>query len=155
MSKLKRSIEQVEFDIILPIWDNYLWPRRKSPIKPMSSMTYDGGYDMSIYEKYSPSFFAVYENNTIIGVNSCHRTQSAQSRSRGIWVDPKYRNQGVAGLLFDAVDDIARKENCTEIWSLPRKSALSAYERYGYVRTSDFISEGVEFGPNCYVCKLL
>jgi GNAT superfamily N-acetyltransferase len=155
MLKPKRSIEQVDFEVILPIWNNYLWPERKSEIKPMSCMTYDGGYDISIYEMYSPSFFAVYENGVIIGVNSCHRTQLTQARSRGIWVNPEYRNQGVAGLLFNMVDQVSKKEKCTEIWSLPRKSALPAYEKYGYVKTSDFITEGVEFGPNCYVCKSL
>lgn len=121
----------------------------------MSSMTYDRGHDKLIFEKYSPSFFAVYHDDAIVGVNSCHRTQSGQARSRGIWVNPEYRNQGIAGLLFGVVDEQAKKENCTEIWSLPRKSALSVYERYGYIKTSDFISEGLEFGPNCYVRKLL
>ena len=47
------------------------------------------------------------------------------------------------------------EEQCTHIWSLPRKSALSVYEKYGFIKTSDFFDERVEFGPNCYVKKEL
>ena len=41
----------VDFKTILPIWNDKLWPQRKSSINPMSSMTYDRKYDNEIYEK--------------------------------------------------------------------------------------------------------
>ena len=144
----------VEFEDILPIWQNKLWPNRKSPIKPMSSMQYQGGFDMSVYDNYEPTFFAVYNVvNEIIGVNSGHRTTEDLYRSRGIWVDPRYRKLGVSGVLFCELHGQAMQEGCTAIWSIPRKDALPAYEKYGFKQTSDFFDEGMEFGPNCYVYK--
>jgi len=151
-SKIKYKTSLIEFEDIKDIWTNKLWPNRESEIKSMSSMTYKGGYDMEIYKKYLPTFFAVYNNNgKIIGVNSGHRTTDELYRSRGIWVDPAYRNQGVAGILFCETFGQAMKEQCKSVWSVPRKDALSAYKKVGFEQTSDFFNEGMEFGPNCYV----
>ena len=146
----------VDFETVLPIWKEKLWPNRTSPIKPMSSMKYLGGYDMSIYEKYQPTFFVVYNVvGEIVGVNSGHRTSDKLYRSRGIWVDPRYRKKGISGVLFCELYGQAMKENCTALWSIPRQSALPAYEKYGFEKTSEFFDEGMEFGPNCYVYKEL
>jgi GNAT superfamily N-acetyltransferase len=153
---MKGRSEIVDFETILPIWEEKLWPNRESEIKSMSSMMYQGGYDMSIYEKYEPTFFAVYNVvNEIVGVNSGHRTSNDLYRSRGIWVDPRYRLKGVSGILFCELHGQAMREGCTAIWSIPRQIALPAYEKYGFKQTSDFFDEGMEFGPNCYVYKEL
>lgn len=149
---MKGRSEIVDFETILPIWKEKLWPNRESEIKSMSSMMYQGGYDMSIYEKYEPTFFAVYNVvNEIVGVNSGHRTSNDLYRSRGIWVDPRYRGNGIAGVLFCSLFGQAMKEKCKAVWSVPRKDALQAYEKVGFKKTSDFFDEGMEFGPNCYV----
>ena len=149
------NIEKSSFNVILTYWKNKLWPNRKSDIKPMSSMLYLGGFDMLIYKKYLPTFFIATINNKIVGVNSGHRTSKFSYRSRGIWIDPNYRNRGISQKLFSAIKDTALKENCKNIWSIPRKTALPVYEKFGFDRTSDFFDEGMEFGPNCYVlCEL-
>ena len=149
---MKYKVEKVDFDTILPIWQNKLWPNRESQIRSMSSMMYEGGFDMNIYKIYEPSFFAVYNNaKDIIGVNSGHRTESKLYRSRGIWVDPLYRKKGIAGILFCELFGQAISEQCEAVWSIPRKESLSAYTKYGFEQTSDFFDEGMEFGPNCYV----
>ena len=41
------------------------------------------------------------------------------------------------------------------IWSIPRKSALSAYTKFGFETIGNFFDEGMEFGPNIYVTKEL
>lgn len=149
---MKYKIKTVDFETVLPIWEEELWPDRASEIKPMSSMMYKGGFDMDIYNLYKPTFFAVYNNaGQIIGVNSGHRTEQRLYRSRGIWVNPLYRKKGVAGVLFCELFGQAMKEQCEAVWSIPRKSALSSYELYGFKKTSEFFDEGMEFGPNCYV----
>ena len=149
---MRFKVEIVDFQTILPIWEEELWLGRSSEIKPMSSMTYLGGFDMSIYEKYEPTFFAVYNVvNEIVGVNSGHRTSDDLYRSRGIWVDPRYRGNGIAGILFCELFGQAINEQCEAVWSVPRKNALLAYEKVGFKQTSDFFDEGMEFGPNCYV----
>jgi len=146
----------VDFETILLFWKEKIWPDRESTIKPMSSMMYQGGYDMSIYEKYTPTFFAVYNVvGEIVGVNSGHRTSDELYRSRGIWVDPRYRKLGVSGVLFCELHGQAMKEGCKALWSVPRKEALPAYKSVGFIQTSEFFDEGMEFGPNCYVYKEL
>ena len=39
------------------------------------------------------------------------------------------------------------------IWSIPRKSALPAYAKFGFETVGDYFDEGMEFGPNIYVIK--
>jgi GNAT superfamily N-acetyltransferase len=148
-------VYKVDFDIILEVWKQQLWPNRKSEIRTMSSMQFLGGTDMSIYEKYVPSFWAVSDNDNIIGVNSGFATSDASYRSRGIWVNPTYRSKGIAQLLFDQIDIQASKESKEFCWSIPRKKALPAYEKAGYVKCSDWFDKGMDFGPNCYVEKIL
>lgn len=155
-SQVKLSLsyrtELVEFDRIKEIWETKLWPGRLTPIKPMSSMVYKGKFDMDIYKKYSPTFFAVFNRaDEIIGVNSGHRTTDKLYRSRGIWVHPDYRGQKIAGVLFCETFGQAMREQCEAVWSVPRKDALHTYEKVGFKQTSDFFDEGMEFGPNCYV----
>ena len=149
------QVKQIKFKDIKEIWTTRLWANRQTPIKEMSSMQYLGGFDMDIYHKYTPTFFGVFDGQELIGVNSGHRTKDILYRSRGIWVDPNARGRGISKLLFGAVEDVAKKEKCSAIWSLPRKAALPAYEKFGYVKQGDFFDEGVEFGPNCYVLKTL
>ena len=118
------------FQDVKNIWNEKLWPNRKSTIKEMSSMQYLDGFDMAIYEKYKPTFFIVKHQDKIVGVNSGHRTKDRLYRSRGIWVDPEFRRYGVAQILFDMTEKQAKKENCDAVWSMPRKSALPAYEKF-------------------------
>ena len=98
------------FQDVKNIWNEKLWPNRKSTIKEMSSMQYLDGFDMAIYEKYKPTFFIVKHKDTIVGVNSGHRTKDRLYRSRGIWVDPEFRRYGVAQILFDMTEKQAKKE---------------------------------------------
>lgn len=149
----------ISFETICHIWQKHLWQNRVSPIETHSAMTwpYDGNpleFDMDIF-KYDPSFFGVFHNGRIIGVNSGHRTKDNIYRSRGIWVDPESRKKGISQLLFDATEKQAIKEGCNMIWSIPRESALPAYTKFGFETIGNFFDEGMEFGPNIYVKKEL
>lgn len=148
---------KITFDQILPVWQHKLWPGRESEIKPMSSMVYEGGYDMNIYNLYTPTFWGIYDIDSIslIAVNSGHRTSATVYRSRGLYVDPAYRGRQLASKLFKSIDEQALIEECEHVWSLPRKSAAFAYTSNGYNKTSPWINSGMEFGPNCYVLKVL
>jgi GNAT superfamily N-acetyltransferase len=108
---------------------------------------------MNIFN-YPATFFAAYDNERIIGVNSGHKTADKLYRSRGLWVDPNYRKQGVAQLLFESTETQARLEGCDAVWSIPRKTALSAYQRFGFETVGDFF--GTETSEaNIYVIKIL
>jgi GNAT superfamily N-acetyltransferase len=145
------KLVEITFEEILPVWREHLWNGRLSDIKPMSSMTLDRQYDMSIYEKYVPYFCAVVDGKEILGVNSCHQTGNTEFRSRGIYIFPEHRGKGVSKKLFNFVKEKALENNCSTIWSLPRLTALTAYKAAGFEECSEVINEGVEFGPNVYV----
>ena len=149
---------KISFEDILPIWENKLWPNRESAIEGVSAMTwpYEGNpdpIDMNIFE-YQPTFYGVYMDGKLVGVNSGHKTSDTQYRSRGIWVDPAYRKRGVAQLLFVLTEHQARIEKCEMIWSIPRKTALTAYTKFGFTTVGDFIvTETAD--ANIYVKKVL
>lgn len=93
---------------------------------------------MNIFQ-YPASFWAVFDDERIVGVNSGHRTSEVEYRSRGIWVDPDYRGQGIATMLFNLLKNQAVTERCEMIWSIPRKTALPAYTRSGFMTVGDFL----------------
>jgi len=125
------------FELIKPLWEKYLWPNRKTEIKSHSSMTYEQSYDMSIYNNLATYWFLIYKEQ-IIGCNSGFRTKEKQYRSRGIWIDKKFRGQSLSSLLFTLLFEQAKCEGCDQIWSIPRKHALSSYLTVGFEQTSDF-----------------
>ena len=148
----------ISWKTILNIWEKELWPGRPSAIETHSTMTWpvdrtQPEYDMSIFN-YTPYFIGVYDNSTLIGVNSGHRTSLSQFRSRGLWVKPSYRKQGVAQLLFSLTEEAAQLEQASMVWSIPRKTALPAYQRFGFETVGGFF--GTETSEaNIYVSKLL
>lgn len=147
---------KISFDDILPIWQDELWPHRESAIETHSAMTWpfswpDTEIDMSIFE-YEPVFWGVFMDNMLVGVNSGHRSSEVEYRSRGIWVDPSYRKTGVAQMLFEMTQHQARIEQCEMIWSIPRKTALKAYTKFGFQTVGDYF--GTETADaNIYVIK--
>lgn len=146
-------VQRISFEDIKQNWLANLWPGRDD-IKPMSSMVYDNitEYDMSIYEKYTPSFWGVFYNDALVAVNSGFRTEDYLYRSRGVWVDPEHRGKSISCMLFRSLEEQAIAEGCTHMWSYPRRGSHCAYLRYGFVQTSDWITDNL-YGDNCYVLK--
>ena len=132
---MQYTLKTVSFDTILPIWEQNLWSSRESAIKTHSSMTWpfdnDVEYDMEIY-KYPATYWALLVDDKIIGVNSGHKTSDTQYRSRGLWVDEKFRKKGLAQIILTASEQYAKQEKCKMIWTVPRKTALVAYTKCGF-----------------------
>jgi len=152
------KIIRITFDQIKNIWSEHLWPNRQSPIETHSAMTwpFEGNpneYDMNVFD-YPASFFGVISDYKIVGVNSGHKTADSQYRSRGIWVDPAHRRKGISQMLFDATLDQAIGESCRMIWSIPRKTALPAYTKFGFQTVGDYIKTETS-EANIYVSYFL
>ena len=108
---------------------------------------------MKIFEN-TALFFGVFSDGTLVGVNSGHKTSDTHYRSRGLWVDPSFRKQGIAQMLFQMTEQQAVDECCSFVWSVPRKTALSAYQRFGFNTVGGFF--GTETSDaNIYVIKNL
>ena len=89
----------------------------------------------------------------LIGVNSGFKTSNDIYRSRGLYVIPKKRSQGISRMLLKLTIETAKKENCRVIWTMPRQSALIAYESVGFQKVGGWIDDEFEFGPNCIAIK--
>ena len=66
-----------------------------------------------------------------------------------------YRGQGLSAILLRQAILQGKKEQCHWIWSLPRKTALSAYQRVGFKKRGKWLDKEVEFGPNCLATRQL
>jgi GNAT superfamily N-acetyltransferase len=143
------TIKEITWDQILPIWTEFLWPGRVSVIEQTSAMVYMGGIDMDIM-KETPHFIGVFSGHRLIGVNSGHMTSDKMFRSRGLYVNKQFRRCGVATMLLNKTFDIALELECSHVWTLPRYTSLSTYERVGFIKCSEWLTEEFDFGPNCY-----
>jgi GNAT superfamily N-acetyltransferase len=148
------AVQQITFQEILPIWQNNLWPNRVSKIETHSAMTWphthpNQPYSMDVFN-HPATFFGIYDLDKLIAVNSGHLTTQQEYRSRGLWVGSDYRGLGLAQIILLATIDQAKKEGAKMIWSIPRLTALTAYERAGFKTVGNRVDEGVEFGPNIY-----
>jgi GNAT superfamily N-acetyltransferase len=114
---------------------------------------YSYTHDMRIFNNYTPTFFGVFDQDKLVGVNSGHRTKDNEYRSRGLWVDPDYRGKKIGKILLQSTINKGVEEGCDLIWTLPRQSSMPAYSSVGFEKQSDWISEGMEYGPNCIAIK--
>lgn len=147
------TVLSVAFETVLPLWQSEVWPGRISPIRPVTPMSYLGGYDMAIPERYAAKFFAVYDDlGEIIGVSSGHQTSADHYRCRTMYVKPGYQGRGLARALVQAVVDAAIEAGCDLCWGLPRAGEMVEFFRsQGWVAVSEPIEDGMEFGPNVYM----
>jgi GNAT superfamily N-acetyltransferase len=142
-------IKTITWNEISPIWRTQLWPNRTSPIETNSAMCYLKGHDMFNMSTL-PTFFGYIVNDKIVGVNSGHPCVD-NYRSRGLWVDPAHRNQGIGRALLKATIDRGLLEGFNTIWSYPRSTSWSTYKSAGFKLSSDWQgSETSESNAYCY-----
>lgn len=161
----------IDFHTARDVWSHNLWPGRQSPIEANSAMRWLGGIEMDLMS-YPASFWGITTDlptKKIIGLLSghfggeilvpefSHHTRSF--RTRGLWVDPNYRLQGIARTLMQEAENQARIEECRALWTFPRKTSFLAYQRLGFQQAGNWLGENDpgagEFGPNCYAYKII
>lgn len=142
-------IVQIDFSTIYEYWSKHLWTDRHSKIEPTSAMNYLKGYDLKNLD-FTPTFFAFMIDGEIAGVNSGHRCYDGGYRSRGLFVLPIYRGKGIAVELLTQTINQGIKESSSYVWSYPKFSSWSTYQKAGFTLTSNF--EQSELGLNAY-CK--
>jgi len=122
------TVTSIDYMEISQSW-NQLWAEGH---EPYSSMLMNSGFDHHIKDQYKWRGFAVKHRGLIVGVNAGHKSSPRDYRTRGLWVDPDYRGQGIAQLLFEKLENQAQHECCRWLWSYPRLSALGSYIKAGY-----------------------
>lgn len=139
-------IKEITFSEICILWDK-LHPNRNH--RMFSTMCPYGHNSWHKTEKVMTHYFGYYIDDKLVGVNSGHTTALITFRSRGLYVLPEYRKQGIGLKLLKHTIKIGSNYTDDIIWSYPRKEALSVYEQAGFKRISDF--EQGDYGINCYV----
>lgn len=141
---------EITFENILSVWEKYLWPNRASPIETVSAMLYLEGYNMRNFS-YTPKYLGYYVNGDLAGVNSGHMCADGSYRSRGLYVFPNYRKQGIGVQLLLKIINQGKIENANFVWSLPRLESWSTYQKAGFNITTDW--HKTETGTNAY-CRI-
>ncbi len=145
---VKKTVE-ISFEDIYPVWKNFLWPKRKSPIEKTSAMKWRGGYNMDYLNRPAFFFSIQKEDKNLIGVLSCFPTEKEEFRMRGLWVHPEFRGRGLGKILVNRVIHCAEMAGAKKIWSLPRINYKQLYIKFGF---SNFVgpTNEFEFGPHYY-----
>lgn len=145
------KIKIVDFEIIYPIWKDKLWKGRVTKIEQSNPVDYLGKYNPKIMENKAICF-ACFDGEEIVGVNTLLPTSKTFCRTRGFYINPEQRLKGLGKILMKRTLQQANDLKFKYIWSLPRKSALPFYLKFGFKQTSEFDNQ-YEFGPNCFIIK--
>jgi len=143
-------ITSITFDEIYHIWNTQLWPTRESSIETHSAMNFLGGYDMKNMIS-TPTFFAYKLDKQIVGVNSGHLCHDNSYRSRGLFVFPEYRKQGIGKILLLATIDKGINEGANYIWSYPKQSSWATYESAGFNLASPWEISELDLNAYCHL----
>lgn len=129
-------ILEIAYEEAEGFWKTHLWPDRPESWRPVSTMLFDGGFDMSIRENHPPTFWGAFWGNRLVGVNSGHFTSAEDFRSRGLCVLPDFRGKGIGRRLLQTTSDHARSRGARRVWSYPKLSSWGVYEKSGFEKTS-------------------
>ncbi|PCI28446.1 hypothetical protein COB52_03675 [Candidatus Kaiserbacteria bacterium] len=147
-----QKILTLNFEQILPIWKNQLWPDRKSSIDPTNAVDFDGEINLDLMNR-QPFFYGSIEAgvSSPTSVISGLQTSKTRFRSRGIWVHPLQRRKGLGSLLLKKIENKAISLGCSKVWSMPRQSVVEFYLQNGFSIVSS--KSGYEYGPHYLVEK--
>lgn len=142
-------IRKISYNQILEVWkepDMWMKNHVDHDPPPYSPKTYSGGIMKS---KPDPFFYGYFIDGELAGVNSYYRVNDEECRSRGLYVYPEYRNEGVSVHLLRYAIEQNIDKGYRYIWSMPRVSAKKAYEKAGFVITTPPFHLGVYDNYKC------
>ena len=151
-NKIRGQVRPISFEDVRPVWEERLWPGRKSEITPTSAINSLGQIEMPLLLEQA-YFWGYYEDEILKGVVSGLCTSPQEFRVRGIWVDQKERQKKIGSLLLQTAIEKSKELGRYRVWTMPRSSSLGFYQKNGFVlvgRTNNF-----EFGPHYFVNKIL
>jgi GNAT superfamily N-acetyltransferase len=143
-------IIKISFEEIFDLWQIHLWPTRISKIESHSAMLLNGTITLSNFN-YHATYFAYKLDNKIVGCNSGHKCEDNSYRSRGLFVFPEYRKQGIGIELLKATIQQGKEENSNLIWSFPRKSSWNTYKTAGFTLVSEWSNCENEINAYCII----
>ena len=170
--RIMHEVEEIKWEEIKKIWEQHLWPEKKGGVKPTNNwklIMEPYSFTTIIEEgekpiKTNPHFFGIRDDwGELVCVNSCFKTSSNHPysykqeqlwRSRGLWTSPGHRRLGLSSKILTHTAEFVSKKRANWLWTVPRQTSLSAYEKVGFVKKSDWFDDG-QYGPNCIASKYL
>jgi len=152
-------ITEVTFELIKHYWEQNLWDiytKAGYNIQRVNTTTQENYCYKAI--KYlsqeqiemiiHPTYIAFFHGTNIVGVESGYKTNIDYYRVRGLWVDPRYRDEGIATQLIQWFEDRCKEKY---MWTIPRESAVGFYTKYGFKITGK--AAKTPYGQNYFAVK--
>lgn len=112
-------IKEIEFSDILFVWQNELWPNRKSLIEPVNAIGIGSELDFNIMSSV-PVFYGIYLNGEIVPCLSSHASSLFEFRIRGMCTRAECRKRCFASSLVDHLLEYARCQDFKTAWIMTR-----------------------------------
>ena len=142
---------RVNYETAKEVWKQELWSYGDSADKKYSKMKINNEKFDKTMAKKTIFYWAYKLDDKIVGINSGYKSCDNYYRSRGIWVDPKFRGIGFAKTLIDVAITESMFWDCKYIWAYPRKETVGVWESMGFKKQGQF--ESASYGFNCIVIK--
>ena len=132
-------------------WEQYYevrWQVLRAPLQQPR------GSEKDEYEQHAWHRMVVDETGKVVGVARLHLVSAEESQIRYMAVIEQHRRKGLATMMLESLEAIARQESVKRVILNARKSATNFYENLGYVVTGD-APEIFGSIPHVQMCKAL
>lgn len=132
-------------------WENYYeirWQILRAPLQQPR------GSEKDEYEQHAWHRMIIDESGKVVGVARLHLVSAEESQIRYMAVVEQHRRKGLATMMLESLEAIARQESVQRVILNARKSATNFYENLGYVVTGD-APEIFGSIPHVQMCKSL
>lgn len=143
------------YQVVAPLsdkdWEQYYevrWQVLRAPLQQPR------GSEKDEYEQHAWHRMIVDEQGRVVGVARLHLVSSEESQIRYMAVIEAHRRKGLATMMLESLEAIARQEGVRRVILNARTSATNFYENLGYVVTGD-APEIFGAIPHVQMCKSL
>ena len=103
------GIKEITFEEILPFWKKLWYPKEDIQKRSGTRLLYGFNRSVITNNKIEVTYFGAEVDGKIVGVNSGYILTGY--RSRGLYVLPEYRRNGISQILLKATEEDAKKKN--------------------------------------------
>lgn len=132
-------------------WENYYeirWQILRAPLQQPR------GSEKDEYEQHAWHRMVIDESGKVVGVARLHLVSAEEGQIRYMAVVEQHRRKGLATMMLESLEAIARQESVHRVILNARKSATNFYENLGYEVTGD-APEIFGSIPHVQMCKSL
>lgn len=115
------KVEPISFSAMKDLW-RYYCDDETIAMSSVDPQQYCSNRDYNLLGKYTPTFYAIKEDNVIVAALAGHRTTDHMYRVRGLFLDTFFISEEdhleCTRLILKQFRQTAKDEGCTQMWSL-------------------------------------